>query len=397
MRPLIPEPWKFDPPAGLRIIDVRASDDLANHSGAWAALLLRSSNASPMVSYPQISAFFETQLQINEAWLCLFAYEGETMVGMLPLIAARSVGVPGLSVLLMKTPYDILHTSGVGCLTPENREGILDVFVSYLNRMPGKWPVIRMRELLESDPTANCLKRTGTRLRGILTQCGRENHIVVPADFESYHAGLSSNFKRQLKRGTRKLEELGDIRFLCRESSRNTAENMKRFEDVEDKGWKGAGNSSIKAIAKNSVMYALAAERFQREGWMEWNFIECGDKTIAAQFAVRIRRTLFLLKICYDDEYSSCSPGNLLIEKIIQNASETGNLGEINCVADCAWHRNWQMKERAIFDLVILPKIPVISPLIRAVLSSVAFKRLKERFSGGSVPPDVSGTQQLSE
>lgn len=381
MNTLIPEPWKFDPPATLRIIDARSPEELAENASAWAALLLRSPYFSPMVSYPQVSAFLETQVQDTEAWLCLFAYEGETLVGVLPLIAARSIEVPGLSLLLMKTPYDILHTSGVGCLTLEGHEGLLDVFVNYLNRMPGKWPVIRMRELLENDPTVHCLDRDGTRLRGVMTPGGRENHIVVPENYDSYHAGMSSNFKRQLKRGRRKLDELEEITFRCRETTRAPAENMRRFEEVEDTGWKGAGNSSIKADARNSKMYALAAERFQKEGWMEWNFIESGKTSIAAHFGVRIHRTLFLLKICYDEEHAACSPGNLLIEEIIQQACETRDLDEINCVADCAWHKNWQMKERRIFDLVILPQIPFISTILASIMKSETYRKLKERLN----------------
>ena len=390
MSQLLPEPWKFDPPAKLRIIDVRSPDELANHAGAWAALLLRSPYASPMVSYPQISAFLETQVQNTEAWLCLFAYEGETLVGVLPLIAARSIGIPGLTALLMKTPYNNLHTSGVGCLMPEGREEIFDILVSYLNRMPGKWPVIRMRELLEVDPTVRCLDRAGTHLRGVLTPCGRENHIVVPENYEAYHAGMSSNFKRQLKRGRRKLTDLEDVHFRCNETTRSSTENLKRFKEVEDKGWKGAGNSSIKADARNSRMYALAAERFQKEGWMEWNFIESGETTIAAHFGVRIHRTLFLLKICYDEEHADCSPGNLLIENVVQQACETRDLDEINCVAYCTWHKNWQMKERRIYDLVILPKIPFISTILASIL------KLKTPLDSGQMNLEPSDTPKAN-
>jgi len=396
MSSLIPEPWKFDPPGKLRIIDARSPEVLAEHAEAWAALLLCSSYASPMVSYPQVSAFLETQVRDTQSWLCLFAYEDATLVGVLPLIAARSIEFPGFPVLLMKTPYDILHTSGVGCLTPAGREEILDVFVSYLNRMPGRWPAIRMRELLENDPTVHCLDRAGTRLRGVLTPGGRENHIVVPENYESYHVGMSSNFKRQLKRGRRKLDELENISFRCRETTRAPAENMRRFEEVEDKGWKGAGNSSIKANARNSKMYALAAERFHKEGWMEWNFIESGEATIAAHFGVRIHRTLFLLKICYDEEHAGCSPGNLLIENVVKQACETRDLDEINCVADCAWHKNWQMKERRIFDLVILPKIPFISAILSSILRSDTFQRLKDRIDKHCMNPDPSDTPRLN-
>ncbi len=383
---MIPPPWKFDPPAKLRIVDVRSHDELAHHADVWADLLLQSPAASPMLSYPQISAFFETQVRPPQDWMCLFIYQGNRMLGVFPLIAARTVGVPGFRLLFLKTPYDILHTGGVDCLTQHGREDVIEVMVDYLSRMPGAWPLIRIREIPEDSPSMVCMNRPGARLLGIQRVRGGENYIRVPATLEEFHAGLSSNFRRQLKRGRKKLDELKDVRFLCREASRTPAENMKRFEEVEDAGWKGAENSSVKADENNSRLYSLAAERFSKHGWMEWNFLETEGRSIGAHYAVRIKRTLFLLKIGYDESYSAYSPGNLLLEQIIANACLAGDLDEINCVAECAWHRNWAMKNRVLHDLVILPRVPVLSSLLGLVLRSKAFQRIQERFDRKPIP-----------
>ncbi|MEO8615846.1 MAG: GNAT family N-acetyltransferase [Luteolibacter sp.] len=377
---LIPAPWKFDPPGNLRIIDVRSARDLAPHAAAWAELLLQSPAASPMLSYPQVSAFFETQIPASETWLCLFAYEGERLAGVFPLIAVRSFGVLGFSILCFKTPYDNLHTSGVDCLTLHGREEIVDVFVDYVSRIPRTWPLIRLRELPEHSPSMVYVNQAGSRLSAVRNLSAAENHIRVSADYEKYHAGLSSNFRRQLKRGSKKLQELEGVVFHCREETRALAGNMRRFEEVEDAGWKGAENTSIKAVDGNSRFYTIAAERFRDDGWMEWNFLETGEKTIGAHYAVRIKRTLFLLKIGYDEAYSACSPGNLLLAKVIEHASRAGDVDEINCVAECAWHKNWGMQQRLLYDLVILPKIPVVSRLLSRIFQSELFKQVRARW-----------------
>ncbi len=379
MKPLIPKPWAYKSPADLRIADVRTAGDLAAHAEPWAGLLLRSTAASPMLSYPQISAFFETQIPSSETWLCLFAYENERLIGVLPLIATRSFGLLGFSILCLKTPYDDLHTSGVDCLTLPGREEILELFVDYLSRIPRTWPLIRMREILENSASMVYLNGGGRKVYAVQRLCGCENHIQVPADFKIYHSGLSSNFRRQLKRGSRKLEELEDVRFHCREATRPLSENIRRFEQVEDAGWKGAANTSVKAMEHNSRFYALAAERFRDHGWIEWNFLETREKTIGAHYAVRLNRTLFLLKIGYDEAYSACSPGNLLLEKTIEHACTNGDLDEINCVADCAWHRSWGMQKRRVYDLLFLPRIPLVTSLLDTLLNSQSFQKLTAR------------------
>ena len=369
MKKLLPEQWEFNPPDNIQIVDIRSIQELEPHADAWADLLLQSTAASPMLSYPLISAFFETQILPSETWFCLFAYEGEQLVGILPMIAVKSFNMFGLSLLFLKTPYNNFHTSAVDCLTLRGREDILELFVDYLSFVPRTWTLIRFREMPEHSPSMLYMNRHEKKLKIVKKLSGGENYIQLPADYEKYHASLSSSFRRQLKRRTRKLEKLEDVRFICREDKRSSLENMKRFEDAEDRGWKGLKKSSIKAVVADSRFHAISAERFQNYGWMEWNFFETEEKTIAAHYGIRINRTLYLLKIGYDEEYSFCTPGNLLFNKVIKNACEKGDVDEINCVADCAWHKNWGMKKRLLYDLIVLPQIPIFSALLARILS----------------------------
>lgn len=390
---LLPAPWAFRAPAGLRILDVRSADDLAPHADAWAELLTHSRAASPMLSYPQISAFLESLVTPPETWMCLFAYEGERLRAVFPLIAARAVRVLGRGILILKTPYDIMHTSGVDCLTADGDEALVDVFLDYLGKMPRNWPLLRMRELPEHSPSMVHLAAGGLRKRSVTQQTAAENFIAISGGTPDFRAAFSSNFRRQLKRGNRSLEKLAEPTFLLRENQRSVAENMRRFEDVEDAGWKGEEKSSVKSDAAAAAFFRTAAERFQRFGWMEWNFLETAGQPIAAHYAVRMGRTLFLLKIGYCDGYSDCSPGNLLLEKTIAHAIEAGDVDEINCVADCAWHRNWGMNRRLLHDLVILPRLPIVGGLICRVLNSQTARDFQtRRKSAPTTPPAPSVT-----
>lgn len=388
---LLPAPWKFPPPPGLAILDVRSADELAKHADAWAELLTRSRAASPMLSYPQISAFFEELVRPPEAWTCLFAYEGGRLRAVFPLIAARAVRVLGRGILFLKTPYDIMHTGGVDCLTADGDEAMVDVFLDYLGKMPRNWPLIRLRELPEHSPSMVHRAAGGLRNRSVTQETAAENFIAISGD-EDFRAAFSSNFRRQLKRGTRSIEKLAEPAFLLRENQRSVAENMRRFEDVEDAGWKGEEKSSVKSDPAAAAFFRTAAERFQRFGWMEWNFLETAGQPIAAHYAVRVGRTLFLLKIGYREGFSDCSPGNLLLEKTITHAIEAGDVDEINCVADCAWHRNWGMKRRALHDLLILPRVPVFGAWLCRILNSRALRDFQTRRKSALSPTDPSAS-----
>lgn len=386
---LLPEPWHFIPPGDLRILDVRSVEALVDHEHAWNRLLLDSLTASPMMSYAQISAFMETQIKESESWLCLFAYERDRLIGVLPVIAARSFGAMGFRLLMLKTPFDLMHTGSVDCLTLPGREELIEVLVDYLSRMPRTWPVIRIREIPGRSTTMRRLAEPGGRLAAISFESAAENYIEVPSDLTLFHARLSSKFKAQLRRGLKKLQEFPDLRFLCREESRSVHENMRRFELVEDAGWKGRENTSVKAMPANARFFQLAAERYAAAGWMEWNFMEGDGTTIGAHYAVRVRRTVYLLKIGYDERYSKSTPGNVLLEGVVEHAIAAGDVDEISLVADCEWHRHWAMKRRLLYDVVVFPSVSVFTPLIRRFLRSSLSQHLVRRLNGStSTPPE---------
>jgi hypothetical protein len=354
------------PSGELRIIEVDTLPELARHAEAWAGLLLKSASTSPKQSYPWISSFFENKPLSGKRWFCLFAYEGDSLVGVLPLIAVRSYKLPFRPLLLFKTPYDVLHTTAVDALTPCGREDLLEEFVKYLQVSRKGWPLIRFKLLPEDSPSMRWLKQD----RGHCAVCkpsGAANFVRLPAQYSTYYDALSHGFKRQLKRRARKLEELKDVRFLLRESTRSTAENLACFMDVESSGWKGESHSSIGTLDSNRALFLAAVEGFERYGWMEWNFLEADGITIAAQCAVRIRRTLFVLKIGYRENYSFCTPGNLLFAKVIEHSCAQGDVDEINCMAAWEWHKDWNMRSRKVYDLIVFPRIPVLAAFLRAI------------------------------
>ncbi len=376
---LLPKPWRFIPPGELRILDVRSAGDLVEHEQAWNQLLLDSSTASPMMSYAHISAFMETQVKESESWLCLFGYERDQLIGVLPVIAARSIGALGFRLLMMKTPFDLMHTGSVDCLTLPGREGLMEIFVDYLSRMPRTWPVIRIREIPERSTTMVRLADPGRRLAAITFQSGAENYIEVPSSLPVFHDRLSSKFKSQLRRGLKKLQEFPDLKFLCRDESRPVHENMRRFESVEDAGWKGRESTSVKAMPANARFLQIAAERYATAGWMEWNFMEGDGATIGAHYAVRVRRTVYLLKIGYDERYSKTTPGNVLLEKVVEHAIAAGDVDEISLVADCEWHRHWAMTRRELHDVIILPPVPFISSWLARFMVTGTGRKLLDR------------------
>jgi len=74
------------------------------------------------------------------------------------------------------------------------------------------------------------------------------------------------------------------------------------------------------------------------------------------------------LKIAYREDFSFCAPGSLLLAKVIENSMMLGDVDEINFMADCPWHQDWQVKSRSLHQVLLLPRLPWISALFATLL-----------------------------
>jgi len=347
----------------LKIVEEQTLGGLDRHGAAWDALVAATPSVSPVVSFSWMRAFLALRTAPSFRWTCLFAYAADRLVAVLPLVEEGSRGLPPVRIARFSAPRNIFHTTRVDLLATDARA--LDLFVRFLKSTRRAWPILSLCGLPAGSPTLDraATSRYFVRVR----MSGGENSISLPSTFSEYSARLDAKFLRELRRRLRKLEALGSTRFLLRESSRTIRENLSRFVAVEDSGWKGDGHSSIRQIPGEEAFYLDAASAIAPHGWMEWNFLELDGRTIAAHFALRNGRTLYVLKIGYHQEFSSFAPGNLLLWKTIEHAIAAGDIDEINFLALCDWHADWHAKSRPLHDATIFPFPSLVGRLLERI------------------------------
>jgi hypothetical protein len=115
-------------------------------------------------------------------------------------------------------------------------------------------------------------------------------------------------------------------------------------------------------------------------GWLEWHFLEFDGKPVAGHMATRFGRSLVLLKIGYDENYSRLGPGNLLFHHIVARAFADDGIDEINCTTDKPWHANWQVVKDDYTDIMLTPPRlwPVVVGKVEVELPAAALRRAKE-------------------
>ncbi len=367
---ILPDSWEFHPPAGMKIVDVRNLEDLAEHADAWNELFRKADRLSPLLSCQWLSAFFQNMVAPSERWLCLFAYEGDRLIGIFPLVASYSYNFMKYSLLLFKLPYHFAHTSGTDCLTLPGREDILGVFLDYLNQIPSVFPCFSFKHVPEHYASVKYFSSKSHKMCVVRKPAGFEDFIPVQKSAEKYSSGLSSKFRRNLNKACRDIEELKPVSFRFCENTRSVQENTARFLETENHCWKGARETSIKNYPSSARMFEVAAGNLTGQGMMVFNFLEAGDKTVAAQYAMRGNRTMYILKMAYDEDYAAYSPGNILMLKVIEEACRSGAFDEVNLISGPPILEKWNVQKRPLYHLIAFPEIPVLSRLLMLIIQS---------------------------
>ncbi len=366
----LPDRWKFQPPAGIRLVDVRTIEELDQHAAEWNELYSKAGQLTPMLSFPWMRAFFRHQVTAPEKWLCLFAYENGQLIGIMPLMSSYAFCVLGFSLRLFKMPYHYAHTGGTDCLTRPGREAVFGVFMDYLNRIPRSIPCLSIKHVPKYYASIRYLHTDKHHFCFVQKTAGTEAFLPLPGNAETYSAGLASKFRQNLRRAAHELEKLPDVQFRCCENSRSAKENNDLFLEVETRNWKSERGTTIRDFPGSAETFEDGAKGLTAQNLMTFSFLESGGRTIAAHYAMRNGRTLYILKMAYDEEFINCSPGNLLMLDVIQKACDSGQFDEINFFSDPPILAKWNVQHRPIWHLVVFPKIPLISALLRLVIAS---------------------------
>jgi CelD/BcsL family acetyltransferase involved in cellulose biosynthesis len=140
--------------------------------------------------------------------------------------------------------------------------------------------------------------------------------IHLPSSFEEYLASLRQKQRHEIRRKRRRIESSGEVSFLRVES----AGKIEGFIALHK-------NSPEKADFMNSRrerFFREIAGLFSKEGWLELFFLTLDEREIASLLCFSLRDTLYLYNSGYDLEYSSLSPGIVILSLAIEEAIRRG-------------------------------------------------------------------------
>jgi CelD/BcsL family acetyltransferase involved in cellulose biosynthesis len=172
--------------------------------------------------------------------------------------------------------------------------------------------------------------------------------------------GLLANRRASdLRRARRHAEAHGELSFQVLAPTPSELEPLlEEAIDVEAAGWKSREGSALKTDAPRRDFYRRYASEAARRGELRLCFMRIHGRAAAMQLALEWKRRLWLLKIGYDESFSRCSPGMLLLLESTRWAARR-ELHSVELLGvEAPWTRMWTEEVRPCVTVAVYPARP---------------------------------------
>lgn len=296
---------------------IRGSVDVIDRiAPEWRALCADGTHNEPFYRPEWIAAYlraFEPQAKV----VLVTVRRGGQLRAVLPLVEDK-VGLLGVGATRLRGPVnehsnrlDLIHGDG------DSDWAIQSAWRALMN-MSG-WDVIDVRDVPDGGAMhrfLDCALDAGfaTSKRETL----RSPYIPLAdcAPAEGY-SPPDASFRRNLRRGMRKLEALGPVRVVRRDSA--DAPALERFFSTELSGWKGRSGTAIACRPETQRFYTEVANAASRLGYFALYELWCGDSPVAFDLGFTLQGRYFVPKVTYDEAFKSVGPGHLIVGEILRD------------------------------------------------------------------------------
>ena len=348
------------PVEGGRIIrDVAALDGLAE---AWDALAAPA--LSPMQQYAWARACAATFTGRRE--LHVVAVDESAGFAVAPLVRRRDgLGrVEFLGALELGEPADVIAAD----------DASLALLAEALVR--SGHPLLLKRIPAES-PLVPALVRA-YRGRGLVVHRRLAGFpwIALDASWTCPEERLNAGRRSDLRRARRIADGIGPVHVeVLSPSPADLGRLLREAFAVEAAGWKGRAGTALACDLVRQTFFRRYADAACRRGMLRIGFLRIGSTAVAMHLGVEWGGRFWLLKIGYDEGFSRCSPGSLLMAEMVRRAAGRGLTSYELLGVPEPWTRMWTRLERPCVSLRAYPATGTGAAALAIDLATVGWRR----------------------
>jgi CelD/BcsL family acetyltransferase involved in cellulose biosynthesis len=290
---------------------------------SWDHLVLEAATPNPFYARRIVLAHIAHGLASPELRF-VAVHRGERLLALLPYDRAR-LGVRTRANAGWTSPYVVTSTPLIA------QHGLTDHVEALLEglRLAGN---IWLLPLLSLESRAGSALQSALAARGWPSQTVAtfSRPVLDGRDAEAYEAHVGRRRRKDLRRRSRRLAELGRLKTKSFCSGDGLRQAIEDFLALEARGWKGAGGTAL-ACRPNTASYLRAAFA-DADGPVACraDVLSLDDRPIAISLALVSGGTAYMFKTAYDETLGRHAPGVILEDEIVRIRRETDFAERLN-------------------------------------------------------------------
>jgi len=268
----------------------------------------------------------------------LCATDGEEILGIAPLRKSGRF----FNGHLMYNVIESLNFRALGVLLAKRKAECLNMFLTHLYGQKD-WDFLYLNNVPETFSIVELLKKSSHSIPDLEVKEGEVSpYLTIPDSLDELFRGLTSNFRRNLRKRLRKLERKhGKVALKDHYELGSLEETMQIFFDIHQKRWMSRGELGAFKTKRNRDMFLYEARLFSEINCLRLRFLVVNDKPIAVFYGFEHKQVLYSMLSGFDPAYASYSPSNLLVLKTLERCIKEG-IKELNFFGGYTSHKfNW--------------------------------------------------------
>lgn len=249
--------------------------------------------------------------------------DGATTVGIVPLVAKTGKWrrLPVRQLTFCRNS----HLPWGGLVAPCREEEIGAAVWDYL-RKQSDWDVLRL-DLIPLTGSGVAFQRQAQDTGfPSFAMHSHQFYLQLDGTWESYLAGRSQNFRRNIRRTGQKLEHMGPVTIEVADKPDAVTKAMDIFLEIDAQSWKKVSGEVIASQERLKRYYTQLAVNCAHEG-RAWVVIGwAGNNAVSAMLCLRDERYAYGLKTSFIAELQTgtTSPGSFLLASCLQESWRRG-------------------------------------------------------------------------
>jgi CelD/BcsL family acetyltransferase involved in cellulose biosynthesis len=195
-------------------------------------------------------------------------------------------------------------------------------------------------------------------LRGVLVSMAAagSQYLSLETDFAAYENSLSSRRRYDIRRARKKAQLYGKLDHIVdRVDQANIVDLLDKAYEIENRSWKKETGSSMALNEDLRRFFSCLFGNISDSNRAVIAFLTIDGQPVASHLAIQRFDRLWILKIGYDRDYASCSPGILLTHELIRYAYDNGLVAFEFLGSEETWIELWKPAIRQYHSQLFYP------------------------------------------